>query len=121
MFNLVPAPGEPARFGFFVLHDIVVLDTAIKTGDDYGVVVSVRNASQVAQVLSSQVTLWGVPGDPRHDDSRGWACVERGISRTTTPDEPCTPPEPRNENPFLSLPDLLRRAAGGIRLRGLLA
>lgn len=102
VFNLVPAPGEPARFGFFVLHDIVVLDTSIKTGEDYGVVASVRNASQVAQVLSSQVTLWGVPGDPRHDDSRGWACVERGAAFGYT--RPCVPPTDRNEAPFLTLP-----------------
>jgi len=104
VFNLVPAPGEPARFGFFVLHDIVVLDTAIKTGKDYGVIVSVRNASQVAQVLSSQVTLWGVPGDPRHDNSRGWACVEHGISAHDPTNEPCEAPEARNEDPFLTLP-----------------
>jgi hypothetical protein len=102
VFNLVPAPGEPARFGIFVLHDIVVLDTAVKTGEDYGVVVSVRNASQVAQVLSSQVTLWGVPGDPRHDASRGWSCVERGEFAIT--EDPCVAPEPLNPKPFLTLP-----------------
>jgi hypothetical protein len=112
VFNLVPAPGEPARFGFFVLHDIVVLDTAVKTGEDYGVVVSVRNASQVAQVLTSQVTLWGVPGDPRHDASRGWSCVERGESAINQTDEPCVVPEPRNENPFLSNPTSCEGALG---------
>jgi hypothetical protein len=112
VFNLVPAPGEPARFGFFVLHDIVVLDTAVKTGEGYGVVVSVHNASQVAQLLSSQVTLWGVPGDPRHDASRGWSCVERGESAINQTDEPCVVPEPRNEKPFLSNPTSCEGALG---------
>jgi hypothetical protein len=103
VFNLVPAPGEPARFGFYVLKDLVVLDTSIKTGRDYGVVVSVRNASQVAQVLSSRVTLWGVPGDPRHDASRGWACVEGGLWKPN-PADVCEEPSPRNPSPFLTLP-----------------
>jgi hypothetical protein len=104
VFNLVPAPGEPARFGFFVLDVFVVLDTSVKTGEDYGVVVSVRNASQVAQVLSSQVTIWGVPGDPRHDASRGWTCIERGANSYLQPPPPCGEPEPRNPSPFLTLP-----------------
>jgi hypothetical protein len=104
IFNLVPAPGEPARFGFYVLKDIIVLDTAVRTGKDYGVDVSVRNASQVAQVLSSQVTFWGTPGDLRHDQSHGWRCVERGVHAFDQTNEPCIAPEPRNESPFLTLP-----------------
>ncbi|HWG08121.1 MAG TPA: hypothetical protein VN672_03835 [Solirubrobacteraceae bacterium] len=104
VFNLVPAPGEPARFGFFVVHDLVVLDTSVKTGKDYGVVVTVHSASQVAQVLRSQVTFWGVPGDARHDQSRGWSCVERGIYAPDPVNEPCLPPTSRNESPFLTLP-----------------
>jgi hypothetical protein len=104
LFNLVPAAGEPARFGFFAVHALVIFDTSIRTGEDYGVVVSVRNATQVAQLLSSQVTFWGVPGDPRHDASRGWSCVERGVSARDKTNEPCVAPEVRNEAPFLSLP-----------------
>jgi hypothetical protein len=104
VFNLVPAPGEPARFGFFVVHDLVILDTSIRTGEDYGVVVTVHNASQVAQVLSSRVTLWGSPGDPAHDASRGWSCVERGTWAKSKAGEPCVAPEPRNPEPFLTLP-----------------
>jgi hypothetical protein len=102
VFNLVPAPGEPARFGFFALHVSVVLDTSLRTGGDYGVVVSVKNASQTAEVLSSQVTLWGVPGDPSHDLSRGWACVEQGQDGSSS--ESCTAPEQRAAAPFLTLP-----------------
>jgi len=103
VFNLTPAPGEPARFGFYAIKDLVVLDTSVRTGQDYGVVVSVNNASQVAKVLSTEVTLWGVPGDPSHDASRGWACVEGGESAREG-ENICTPPPTRNLSPFLTLP-----------------
>ena len=79
VFNLVPAQGEPARFGFEVIGKIpIVIDTSVRSGSDYGVVANVKNATQTAGLLSSQVTLWGVPGDPRHNSSRGWECVAGG-------------------------------------------
>jgi len=105
VFNLVPAPGEPARFGFEVNNVPVVLDTALRTGDDYGVTVSVQNASEAVQVLASRVTFWGVPADKRHDDARGWECLGAGsyVERITS--EPrCANPEVASPTPFLTLP-----------------
>ncbi|HYM55779.1 MAG TPA: hypothetical protein VES97_10475, partial [Solirubrobacteraceae bacterium] len=104
VFNLVPAPGEPARFGFSIVHVPVVLDTSVRTGGDYGVTVSVHNASEAIQVLASRVTFWGIPGDKRHDRSRGWACFGLG-SAAYKQEEPCDTsldiPQPP---PFLMLP-----------------
>jgi len=101
VFNLVPAPGEPARFGFEAAKVPVILDTSVRTGSDYGVSVSVDNASQAAQVLASQVSIWGEPGNPIHDPSRGWACLSQ-----TPPGAPCdpTPSAERSTIPFLTLP-----------------
>ena len=79
VFNLAPSQGEPARFGFEVIGKVpIVIDTSVRTGTDYGVNVSVRNATETGGLLSSQVTFWGVPGDPRHDNVRGWECVAGG-------------------------------------------
>ncbi len=100
VFNLVPAPGEPARFGFSSFHVQVVLDTAVRTGEDYGVTVSVHYASQAVQVLGSRVTFWGVPGDPRHDQSRGWSCFDWGNLEAGCGEE--LTPQPAA--PFLTLP-----------------
>jgi hypothetical protein len=104
VFNLVPARGEPARFGLEVAGKVpVVIDTSVRSGHDYGVNVSVQNATQTAGLLSSQVTLWGVPGDPRHDSSRGWECVDGGAYAEKV-GKPCPEKSELPEEPFLTLP-----------------
>jgi hypothetical protein len=100
VFNLVPATGEPARFGFLAFVVPVVLDTSVRTGGNYGVTVSVDNITQLAALYESQVTFWGVPGDPRHDLSRGSHCVGLGLLVGSG----CTSPEDTVGAPLLSLP-----------------
>ncbi|HVD40076.1 MAG TPA: hypothetical protein VNC16_03615 [Solirubrobacterales bacterium] len=75
VFNLPPQPGEPARFGFMAAGASAIIDTRVDPDDRYRIIGSVRNATQVAKLLSSTVTLWGTPGDSRHDNARGWNCV----------------------------------------------
>jgi hypothetical protein len=104
VFNLVPAHGEPARFGLEVAGKVaIVIDTSVRSGKDYGVDVSVQNATQIAGLLSSQVTLWGVPGDPRHDNARGWECVAGGAFAKQA-GRPCPETSGLPEEPFLTLP-----------------
>ncbi len=78
VFNLEPEEGEPARFGFEFHTVPVVLTTKVRSGKDYGVEVSVHEAPQSAAVVTTQLTLWGVPQDSRHNAERGWPCVEEG-------------------------------------------
>ena len=102
LFDLEPAPGEPARFGFSVLHVPVTLHTSVRTGEDYGVTVSVHYASASVQVVGSKVTFWGIPGDVRHNESRGWNCLHLGVPSQL---EQCgTPKEAAHLEPFLLLP-----------------
>jgi hypothetical protein len=111
LFNLKPHVGEPARFGFNVTlgNAPVVIDTAVRTGDDYGVTVSVENITQNAAFLSSQVTVWGVPGDARHDSQRGWSCLLQASGFKTQPHSTggvgsCEGSGEAHPTPFLSLP-----------------
>jgi hypothetical protein len=99
LFNLVPSVGEPARFGFYLESVPVYLDTSVRTGGDYGVTVTVPNISQVAGFVSSRVTFWGVPGDPRHDPVRGWNCLDPIESSP-----PCTAVDQTAPPPLLELP-----------------
>jgi hypothetical protein len=102
VFNLTPRAGEPARFGFEVANVPVFLDTSVRTGQDYGVTLSVRNINESIALIASEVTLWGVPGDPRHSQSRGWHCVAGG--RFNEFGGSCTPVEEGQVRPFLRLP-----------------
>lgn len=100
VFNLTPALGEPARFGFYVDNVVVVLNTRVRAGSDYGVTTSVQDLSQVMASLSSVVTLWGVPGEAVHNNSRGWGCFpESGLIEQ----EGCGTGL-GSERPFLTMP-----------------
>ncbi|HKF81829.1 MAG TPA: hypothetical protein VKB23_02560 [Solirubrobacterales bacterium] len=101
VFNLPPAPGEPARFGFTAKGAPVVIDTEVDTENGYRVFAEVRNATQVADFLSSNVILWGSPSDPRHDSSRGWECTNRFPSEGLGP---CERPSGLKEVAFLRQP-----------------
>jgi hypothetical protein len=109
VYNLEPAVGEPARFGFVVFSTPVILDTAVRTGGDYGVTVNVTNISQEAEFLGSEVTFWGSPEDPSHDNARGNgagqpnnACL--GVEPGSTFYSECHFLESKESPPFLALP-----------------
>ena len=75
VFNLEPRHGEPVRFGFEALVNPVLIDTALDPDNGYKIIGSVHNVTQLPQFLASTLSLWGAPGDSRHDSSRGWECV----------------------------------------------
>jgi hypothetical protein len=106
LYSLEPSVGEPARFGFQSGAGPVFLDASVRTGGDYGVVVTVPNITQTAEFYGAQVTFWGVPADPRHDTTRGRGClrVEKTGSFGLPPREEvsCAPGE--EEQPFLIMP-----------------
>jgi hypothetical protein len=108
LYNIEPSVGEPARFGFRVDGIPVLLDTSVRTGDDYGVTVDVKNISEAAEFLGSEVTFWGVPGDTRHNIARGEKCLAREISiaehEPGTGEPVCQPFEETHPAPLLSLP-----------------
>jgi hypothetical protein len=101
LFNLVPSVGEPAKLGFEALGAPVIIDTAVRTGGDYGVVSKVSNITGVADLISSKVVVWGVPGDARHGSARGWACLHKinEIEKL-----PCAPLGEQTPPPFFTLP-----------------
>ena len=109
VYNLEPEAGEPARFGFTIeaVEEFVpvLLDTEVRTGGDYGVTVDVKNISQTAGFLGSEVTFWGVPGDERHNNSRGDECLQAVRAATTkTGQGDCPDVEAHNPPPLLSMP-----------------
>ncbi len=75
LYSVEPSVGEPARFGFKTPVGPVILDTSVRTGEDYGVVVTVPDIPNDIGFIGTQVTFWGVPADSRHDTSRG-GCLD---------------------------------------------
>jgi hypothetical protein len=90
--NLAPPSNMPAQFAFEVAGVPTKIDARVRTESDYGLSVTVANISQALPLLSSKLTLWGVPASPVHNPERGGAAGMQGIPLFTP------------EIPFLSLP-----------------
>jgi hypothetical protein len=105
VYNMVPAPGEPARLGFIALVVPTIIDTQLDPARDYAVTASLDGLSAKEIVTGAPTTLWGDPTDPSHDNLRitpyeSYACAAA----------PCTAPggETRHTNllptPFMVSP-----------------
>jgi len=70
VFNMVPPPGAPARFGFTVLGVPVMLTANVRNGGDFGVTVASANIPVAIPLYGMDITFWGVPADPSHDAQR---------------------------------------------------
>ena len=69
VYNMVPPRGHPAEFAFTIFNNNVFLDASVRSDGDYGITEHVNNIPQ-RLVVSSTVTIWGVPADPGHDAQR---------------------------------------------------
>lgn len=99
VFNLTPGAGEPARFGFTVGVNPVIVNIAVDPDDKYRVIATTKDTTQLVDFLSTTFVLWGTPGDTRHDDARSWPCVYK-IQSTG----PCVRPPSLGEEPLLRMP-----------------
>lgn len=99
IYEVAPAPGEPARFaGQINLSTDAYIDSGIRTGEDYGINASSLNIATVSNPYEFEIRFWGVPADPRHDQSR--YCGDIGpelVKGCSVP--PGTPKKPFLRNP----------------------
>jgi hypothetical protein len=105
VYNMVPASGEVARFGFLAVNIPTLIDVRLDSDREYGLISSLDGLSGLKQISQATTVFWGDPTDPAHDSLRitpyeAFEC--QGL--------PCTAPgeEPRHSSlspvPFLSSP-----------------
>ncbi|MET0305942.1 MAG: hypothetical protein ABW196_06910 [Solirubrobacterales bacterium] len=92
-YLLAPAPGQAAKFGFWVEGVPVTADVGLNESSPFNLIGASRNISQFVDFYGARLTLWGNPASPLHDEERG-ACYKGGKS--------CPAGVP--ENAFLTLP-----------------
>ena len=98
VFNLAPAAGSPAEFGFGKVESLrATMNASLRTGGDYGVTVSLREINQSVALTASRLTFWGTPADPSHDSLRGSCLNAEGFSQGSCPSGVVA-------RPFLTLP-----------------
>ena len=93
VFLLEPGPGSASKLGFWISNVPVTVDVDLSEEAPYQVVGASRNISQVLSFFGAELTLWGMPADPRHEEERGKCLIEGGKCPAETA-----------EVPFLTLP-----------------
>lgn len=74
VYNMLPGYGEPALFAFFNPNPslITFIHLGLDASRGYAVTATVPSLTGLGMPLSSELTLWGVPADPGHDQWRGY-------------------------------------------------
>ncbi|HST38812.1 MAG TPA: hypothetical protein VLK58_04860 [Conexibacter sp.] len=67
VYNMTPPRGYAAMFGFKVVQSPVTVLVRLRSDGDYGLTASLRDVSNSVGVVSSRLTLFGVPTDPRRN------------------------------------------------------
>jgi hypothetical protein len=76
VYNMeITSPGIAAGLGFKTLVVTQTLQVTVRPGDS-GLTVTSPALLEIGEVHDVSVTIWGVPGDPRHDPQRGQVCDE---------------------------------------------
>jgi hypothetical protein len=101
VFNMQAPAGQPGLFAFNVLgQGVVHIVPSVRTGADYGLNVDIDDITQTDPILSTSLTLWGVPADSSHDAQRGQSCVTIGARTCFNGGTSAgTPPKPFLTNP----------------------
>jgi hypothetical protein len=100
LYNVTPPADVPLELGAVVANFVrVYIDGNVRTGGDYGATAKVLSTSEEDNIVSSRVTIWGVPADPSHDARR--VCPIAG-KQVPVGNEPCPSSAPRT--PLLSNP-----------------
>lgn len=63
VYNIAPYPEEPAAFAFEANGMSIRLDTSLSVENNYGLAMSATDVSDARPVISTTITLWGVPAD----------------------------------------------------------
>lgn len=69
---LAPESGEVARLGFVIpqIEVPVVVPVTVSPGNDHGLELELEGLPQTVPLQGLELTIWGVPADPVHDEER---------------------------------------------------
>jgi hypothetical protein len=107
LYNMVPPPGAPAKFGFAVSGVPITLTGNVRNGGDFGVTVISHNISNALPLDGIELTFWGDPADPSHDAQRctGGSFGIKGSVCNGTPGTSEGPnADPQKPTAFLTIP-----------------
>jgi hypothetical protein len=103
VYNMVPPSGAPAELAFPYLEVAEPIVFQVRSDSDYGITAKIPNISEGAQLVGSQLTLWGVPANREHDAERFLPKEGKGIGKPGTKEgKPLSAGTP--EVPFLTNP-----------------
>ncbi len=70
IYNMTPSPGHPATLASQLSFATILIEAEVLRDGSYRIAAHVNEISTLVPVLSSSVTLWGVPADSSHDAQR---------------------------------------------------